>query len=109
MAGGSHRSGSFGRRRDPLRLTDVRFTAAPVDLVETGLLGWITAVIGGVLRVQGLALRRTASGRLTISYPTRTDRNGLEHPFLAPVDDEARRHVEDQILAALGHCEEAAG
>ncbi len=92
-----------------LQLTEIRFTAASEDQVLTGLLGFVSATVNDTLRLEGLTLRRTAMGKLTISYPARADRHGVEHRFFAPVNEEAKRHVEGQILAALGHGEEGAG
>lgn len=86
-------------------LSGVHFTAATDDQVSTGLLGYITATINDAFRIEGLTLRRTEHRRFTISYPVRTDRHGVEHHYLVPVNDEVRRDIERQILAALGHQE----
>ena len=83
-------------------ITNVAFTAAPEDLVETGLLGFVSCSVGDAIRLQGLTLRRTATGRLAVSFPARTDSAGRRHYFSHPLDDDARRDIEAQIFAALG-------
>ena len=86
---------------DPIRLGDIRLTAAGPDLQKTGLLGWVTCTINGCLRLDGITLRRTAAGRLTLSFPARKDRSGVIHPFLKPLDDATRVEIERQILGQL--------
>ena len=81
-------------------IRDVRFTpASPAD-VATGLLGWINCTYGS-LRLDGLALRRTRTGRFVVTFPTRIDGAGREHHFIRPLDDRARRSIESQVLLAL--------
>ncbi len=88
---------------DEITVGQVQFTrAAPVDRAA-GLLGWISCSIG-VVRVDGLAVRRTRDGRLTLSFPRG---RGKRQP-VRPVDDRARREIERQVLDALGYPTEAA-
>ena len=84
-------------------LSQVKFTAAGNGDFATGLLGYVTAILNGRLRIDGLTLRRTAAGRLAISFPARKDAAGREHPIVQPIDRQARRDIEAQILAALGN------
>lgn len=69
-----------------------------------GLLGWVSCSYGH-LRLDGIALRRTRDGHLTLSYPERRDAAGRRHPVLRPLDDQARREIEEQVFAALGDLE----
>lgn len=81
---------------------DVEFTRAPHSLNVTGLLGWVRCTIGGVLQLDGIALRRTATGRLRLSFPERVDGAGRNHPIVRPMTEELRREIERQILDVLG-------
>lgn len=83
-----------------IHLSRIRFTPASERDVQRGLLGWV-ACRCGALDLDGLALRRTARGTLAISFPERRDGRGRAHPYIAPVDLEARRALEDQVLRAL--------
>jgi hypothetical protein len=65
------------------------------------LLGYL-AVSYGALLLDGITLRRTAEGRFALSFPARTDRAGRRHAYVRPADDEARRAIENTILAQLG-------
>lgn len=82
------------------RISEVRFTAATDP--SGGLLGWISCVLNASLRLDGIALRMTREGRRTLAFPARRDRRGVDHPILRPVNDEARREIERQVLDALG-------
>ena len=74
--------------------------------VRTGLLGYISVCIAGFV-IDGITVRRTVGGRLTLSYPARTDRSGRRHAIVRPADDEARRAIEAKILGELGQWGEA--
>lgn len=83
-------------------VTGVGFVAASRSDTRTGLLGYVSCVVGDLLLLDGITLRRTADGRLTLSYPARRDSAGRQHPYVRPLDDDARRELERQIFAKLG-------
>ena len=85
-----------------LAVSEVRFTSAHADDGGRGLLGFLSCVVYGQLRLDGLTLRRTRDGRLTLSYPERRDGAGRGHPYIRPVNDQARRAIETDVLTALG-------
>lgn len=68
---------------------------------RSGLLGYLSVLYGGIV-LDGITLRRTAEGRFALSFPTKTDRAGRRHPFVRPVDDQARSAIEAEILGQLG-------
>ena len=68
--------------------------------VRRGLLGFVS-IEYGLLVLDGIVVRRTAEGRITLSFPARTDRGGRRHPYLRPRDDDARRRIETAILGRL--------
>ena len=68
---------------------------------DRGLLGWVTIAVNNALMIDGIALRRTRDGRLALSYPTRTDRQGKRRPIVRPLDDETRLALERQVLDQL--------
>lgn len=88
-----------------LQVSEVRFTAATAS--GDGLEGWVSCLLNGAIRLDGLALRMTREGRRTLSFPARRDRNGVDHPIVRPISTEVRREVEDQIFEALGITEES--
>ena len=75
------------------------------DDERRGLLGYLSVTYGDLL-LDGLVLRRTADGRFAISFPARTDRNGKRHPFIRPIDNEAREAIERELLWQLGESAE---
>ena len=85
-----------------LTLSSVRFTRASEQDVRSGLLGFVELTIGGRLRVDGITVRRTRAGRLVLSFPSRRDCAGNDHPYIRPIDDATRRQLEATILSALG-------
>lgn len=85
-----------------LSISQVRLVrAAPADMA-TGLLGWVSLVLGDLLRLDGLTLRRTSNGLLTLSFPARRDASGRQHAIVRPIDDAVRREIEEAVFAALG-------
>ena len=78
---------------------------ASEEEIRTGLLGFISVFLGDLV-IDGIVLRRTASGRLALSFPARTSRSGHRHPYVRPVDDNARRAIERTILGQLGQHED---
>jgi hypothetical protein len=89
-------------------VSDVVFTAASGAQLRTGLLGWVSFVLANVLVVESVAVRRTHAGRLTLSYPRRTDRHGNARYDVRPRDDAARLDLELQVFAGLGFTPEEA-
>ena len=82
-------------------VADVRFVAASDGELRTGLLGWISMTVASALRLDGIALRRTREGRLTLSFPCRRDASDRQHFYVRPLDREARRSFEQQVFQAL--------
>ena len=91
-----------------LPITDVCFTPTTPETRESGLMGFL-AFRYHALRLDGIALRRTADGRPALSFPERTDRTGRRHAIVRPVDDEARQRFEHEVFVALGLCPPADG
>ena len=91
-----------------MTISDVRFTSAGHFEVESGLLGWVQCTLNGSLQLDGLMLRRTREGRLTISFPARQDGSNRQHFYFRPLDNDTRLEIEQQIFKALGFEEEAA-
>jgi len=83
-------------------VTDVSFVAASATDREAGLLGWIALTLPCGLRLDGITLRRTREGRLTLAFPERTDGRGRRHALVRPVNTDARRAIEAAIFDALG-------
>ncbi|HEX5053710.1 MAG TPA: septation protein SpoVG family protein [Planctomycetota bacterium] len=65
-----------------------------------GLLAFISVYVGELI-VDGITLRKTATGRLALSFPQRESRSGHRHAVVRPIDDHARREIEEQILGEL--------
>jgi DNA-binding cell septation regulator SpoVG len=73
--------------------------------VRSGLLGWISVEYGALL-IDNITLRKTSEGRLALSFPSRTAKNGQKHAVVRPVDNDARVAIEREILGQLGQREE---
>lgn len=82
-------------------LTDLRFTPAPSRLARAGLLGWATCRLGPVV-IDGLAVRRTRRGHLTVEFPIRRDSHGRKHALVRPIHSAAREAIRQQVLVAAG-------
>ena len=84
-----------------ITLTEFRFAAANRMEMKTGLLGWIAFTINDTLRVDGVTLRKTAEGRLALSFPAKTASDGRKRSILWPVSNTARQDLESQVFEAL--------
>ena len=82
-------------------VSQVQFTVAPPKDQETGLLGYVSFTVAQAFRFDGVTLRQTGEGNLTLSYPARRDRHGHDHPHIRPADTPTRIDVEQQVFAAL--------
>ena len=85
---------------------NVRFTPARPKDQALGLLGWVSCTIDTLVRLDGLAVRRTLDGRIVISFPARRTPSGERYHYVRPFDEDVRRVLEDQILAAIPHVQE---
>ena len=90
------------------RVTNVHFTAAGPHTSRSGLQGWVSCLLNGRVLLDGITLRRTRGGRLTLSFPHRQDRFGNQHFYYRPLDDAARQMIERQVLQALDTRERSA-
>lgn len=83
------------------------WTPASAADVRSGLLGFVAAQYGNLI-LDCLAVRRTADGRIVLSYPARTDRGGRRHAIVRPLDDAAREELEREVLRQIGEREDFA-
>lgn len=78
----------------------VRFTRASAELERTGLMGWVRCHLNGI-EVDGIAIRRTAEGRIVPFLPERQDKSGKLHRVVWIPDADERDSVSRSILAVL--------
>lgn len=84
-----------------LGISEVRLRPTTADDTTGGLLGFVSFVVNGALRLDGIALRLTRDGRHALSFPARRDRHGRRRAPVLPISDETRREIERQVFAAL--------
>ena len=84
---------------DSPMLSRIQFRAPTEQLAQKGLIAWCDCE-HGLIRMQGIEVRRTRRGELTISFaPSRTI-NGRLSCAAKPVSDPARRVIQAEVLAA---------
>jgi DNA-binding cell septation regulator SpoVG len=84
-----------------VNVSAVRVKWAPENVRRSGLLAWLEVVLDDVLELDGLALRRTTSGDLSVTYPTRRDGAGREHTLVRPLGEAMRRAIERQVVEMI--------
>lgn len=84
-----------------IRFTDLRIKPASAADKASGLVAYLAMTLPGGLRVDGLTLRRTAKGVLSVSYPERRSASGDRHPILCPATPEDRAAFEAAVLAEV--------
>ncbi len=82
-------------------VSGVRFAPAGARDRASGLLGWASFVLGGIVRLDGVSVRRTRRGDLALSFPSRTGSSGQRFPFIRPLGDQIRRDLERQVIDAI--------
>ena len=82
-------------------ISDIRFAKANVAHRSKGLLGWVCLNLDSSLQLDCLALRRTAAGEYALSFPCRTDSNGVMHPYYRPLAEDTRCAIETEVIATL--------
>ena len=85
---------------EPVRVSGVIFNAATATDRATGLLGFVQCVVGGILVVDGISVRLTTDGRISLSFPKRR-KGDREYSIIRPLNAAARAHLEREILAAI--------
>jgi hypothetical protein len=85
-----------------LSISRVRFAVAPREQAALGLIGFVSFLVNGQIRIYGVAVRRTLDGRHVLSFPERKDDLGHSHPLVRPIDDATRREIEREVFEALG-------
>ena len=83
-----------------LCITDVELVRASPAEARTGLFGYVSCTLNGGIALDGITLRRTRFGR-ALSFPAKLDRQGFEHHYVRPLDDETRREIERQVFAQI--------
>ena len=81
-------------------LADIRFTPGSDADAVRGLLGYVQLRYGP-LHLDGITLRRTRTGSLTLSWPGRRDRTGAHHALVRPISDAAREELEEAVFEEL--------
>ena len=87
--------------RDPLYVHAVQFRLAGAEMRASGLLGWVSFKLAKTVVLGGVAARKTADGRYTLSFPEHRDGHGTTHSVVRPCDQAARDSIERQVFAAL--------
>ena len=82
------------------RIHDLVVTAASRADQALGLQAFLRFRVDGLV-LDGVALRRTQAGRLTLSWPERADRTGRRHAVVRPAGDAERVALEQAVFAAL--------
>jgi len=80
-----------------------RVTSTTADATDrsTGLLAYLQVELECGLVLDGITLRRTRLGALTLSFPERRNRAGLRHPIIRPSDGHTRRRIERAVFEQL--------
>ena len=86
----------------PPRVTEIRFHRAGHRDLRTGLLGFVSFLLDGHVRVDGVTVRETLQGRRVLSFPAKKTPGAADRPYLRPVNNAAREAIEEQILEAIG-------
>lgn len=79
---------------------EIRYMPAAATVRATGMLGWVTFDLGPV-QVDSVSVRRRRDGSCHLSFPVRTDSNGVDHSIVRPLNAAARAEIETAVLGEL--------
>lgn len=82
-----------------MKVLQVHLTAASPHDRSSGLLAFLTVEVAGGIALDGITLRKTVAGRMTLAFPVRTDQSGRRHPTIRPLNNEARQTFEKEVFA----------
>jgi DNA-binding cell septation regulator SpoVG len=82
-------------------LSAITITPAPFEHRSDGLVAFVAVTLNGSLRIDGITVRRSLTGRLYVSFPRHRNSRGEEQFVVRPLDQETTAHLESQILAAF--------
>lgn len=85
---------------DTFGIANVSFRPARLGDRPHGLLGFVAFDVGDAVRLDGMALRRTLTGRLALTFPERRD-NVRAHAFIKPLTRDARRELEERVIGEV--------
>jgi len=83
-----------------LAITDLKMTLPNHRDQRRGLVGFIAFTLAG-LRIDGVTLRRTRRGDLTLSFPARRSGAGQVRPLVHPVTSTIRDELLQRVLEEL--------
>ena len=83
-------------------LTAITLSSASDRDADAGLLAYVSVELDGLVRIDGVTLRLTEEGQLSLSFPSRTSRRGTKHSLVRPTDRAARHAIERAVFHALG-------
>jgi DNA-binding cell septation regulator SpoVG len=81
-------------------LSKITFTPVPPGHRSDGLVAFVAVTLNGSLRIDGITVRRSLTGRLYVAFPRHRDSRGEEQYVVRPLDQETTEHLESPILAA---------
>lgn len=72
-----------------------------VDDSGDGLVGWASCVVNEALYLNNIAIRRSRTGELTLTYPSTRSRSDQRHFYFNPITREAKEAIDEAILGRL--------
>jgi DNA-binding cell septation regulator SpoVG len=84
-----------------LEVHDVGIVVAPPHVRDTGLMAWASVSIAAIVVIDGLTVRMSTGGTITIEWPMRKAEKGPLHAVAYVLDDDLRRRVEAAVLTAF--------
>lgn len=84
-----------------LCVSDITFQRAHGAAYRGGVEGWVRCTIDSWLRLDGLVIRRTATGDVSVFFPEHIDAAARRHALIWPVRAEDRAELQRVILLEI--------
>ena len=92
---------SIGRAEmNDLKISEIKINLASNEQYP-GLKGFVSFILNGMFRIDGISIRKTEKGKLFLMYPCRTSANNSRFFYVNPICKEAKEAVDTAIFARL--------
>ena len=96
----------FTKKNNDLQISSVSVRSVP-DGADS-LLGWVSFVIFGAVKLNNIAIRRGRDGNIFLTYPRKRYENGTTLQYFHPVSTEASQMIQEAIQGRLAILAKAA-
>ena len=82
-----------------VKITEVKIRLA--DEPEGGLIGWASCVLNGTLLLDSIAIRRSETGEIILTFPKSKSKSGAQYPYYRPITRAAYEKIREAVISRI--------